>query len=89
MAMLKIDKVKSARINLEFREDKLDEIERLQAIGGLSTRKELFENALTLIKWSMRAKQAGKSVGFLGENDTFQEIIMPVLENARESKDFI
>lgn len=87
--MLKLKNVKSARINLEFKEDKLEEIEKLQEIGGLSTRKELFENAITLMKWSMRAKQAGKSVGFLGDNDTFHEIIMPVLENARDSKDFI
>lgn len=89
MAMPKFNKSKSARINLEFREDKIEEIERLRTIGCLNTRKELFENAITLIKWSMRAKQAGKSVGFMGENDTFQEIIMPALENAKESEDFI
>lgn len=87
--MAKLKKIKSARINLEFREDKLEEIEKLQAIGGLTTRKEFFENAITLIKWSMRAKQAGKSVGFLGENNMFHEIIMPALENAGESNEQI
>ena len=35
----------------------------------------------------MQAKKEGKAVGFLGENNTFQEIVMPVLENARDSID--
>jgi hypothetical protein len=80
---------KNARINLELKGDKIAEIDRLMEIGGIATRKELFDNAITLMKWSMKAKQNGKAVGFLGENSTFHEIVMPVLENAKESGELL
>jgi hypothetical protein len=78
---------KNVRINLEFKKAKIAEIDKLMKIGRISTRKELFDNAITLMKWFMKAKQSGKAVGFLGKNNTFQEIVMPVLENATESSD--
>lgn len=87
--MLKPKNHPTTRINLEIKESKLEEIEKLIEIGDLSTRKQFFENAITLLKWSMRAKQSGKSVGFLGDNNMFHEIVMPVLESAGESEVFL
>ncbi|MGD9364272.1 MAG: hypothetical protein PVH87_01135 [Desulfobacteraceae bacterium] len=84
---LKPENGKNARINLELKKNKIAEIEKLMKIGQIATRKELFENAITLMKWSMKAKQDGKAIGFLGENSTFHEIVMPVLENAKESSE--
>lgn len=73
------------RINIEVKKEKLDEIKKLMEIAGVNTQKELFENALTLAKWMMRQKKAGKSVGALNDDDRFTELDMPILENAKES----
>lgn len=81
--MAEADKV---RLNIEFKKDKYDEFKKLMEIAGVSTQKELFENAITLTKWMMKQKQAGKSVGALNEDDDrFTELEMPILENARGS----
>jgi hypothetical protein len=77
---------KKVRINIEVKKEKLDEIKKLMEIAGVNTQKELFDNALTLTKWMMRQKKAGKSVGALNDDDDrFTELDMPILENAKES----
>ena len=86
---LKSKNGKTTRINLEFKESRVAEIEKLMEVGGIVTRRELFDNALTLMKWSMKAKQSGKAIGALGDDNTFQEIVMPVLESAKESSDLL
>jgi len=49
-----------------------------------STRKDLFNNALTLFQWAVKAKRAGRIVASLDEETgAAKEILMPALENVR------
>ena len=78
-------KAKKVRINIDVDQSKLDEIKRLMEIAGVSTQRELFDNALTIAKWMMRKRKEGKSVGALSDDDRFTELDMPMLENAEAS----
>ena len=73
---------KKVRINIEVSRLKFDEIKKLAEISGVSTHKELFDNALTLTKWMMKQRKNGKAVGALSKDDQFTELEMPILENA-------
>ena len=76
---------KKVRINIEVSKPKFDEIKKLAEISGVSTHKELFDNALTLTRWMMKQRKSGKAVGALSADDRFIELEMPILENASVS----
>ena len=70
------------RIQLDLPEDQVKELDELMRETKLATRKELFNNALTLFHWAAKAKRAGRTIASLNENDgTAKELVMPALEN--------
>lgn len=73
------------RLNIEISKEKSEEILKLMEISGVTTRKDLFNNALTLLKWALRQKQGGKVIGALSDDDHFIELDMPIFENAKNS----
>jgi len=76
-------KQQSARLQFELSFDKLEEFERLRVEGGFETRKELLNNALTLMGWAIRHAHAGHSVAALDEKSgKSYELAMPFLEYA-------
>ncbi len=79
-----MSKSKKVRINIDVYPEKLDEIKRMMEIAGVPTQRELLDNALTLTKWMMRQKKAGKSIGAFIE-DRFIELEMPFLDHAKNT----
>lgn len=73
------------KLSYEINDEKINEFKLLMKAGGFSTKKELFDNSLTLIKWAMRKVQANKDVGAIDTDDNFVELNMPFLESARNS----
>jgi len=72
------------RIQLDMPEEQVKELDELMKETNIATRKELFNNALTLFQWAVNAKRSGRIVASLDEQTgTAKEILMPVLENAR------
>jgi metal-responsive CopG/Arc/MetJ family transcriptional regulator len=70
------------RVQLDLREDQVEELDELMKEAKLATRKELFNNALTLFQWAVKAKRAGRIIVSFGEEDrTSKELVMPALEN--------
>jgi metal-responsive CopG/Arc/MetJ family transcriptional regulator len=70
------------RIQLDLREDQVEELDELMKEAKLATRKELFNNALTLFQWAVKAKRAGRIIASFDEEDkTAKELVMPALEN--------
>jgi hypothetical protein len=48
----------------------------------IATRKDLFNNALTLFQWAIKAKRAGRMVASVDEQSgTAKELVMPSLEH--------
>src|SRR5262249_47031472 len=71
-----------ARFQIEIKREELDELERLRVLGGLSSKKELLNNALTLLKWAVRQKQQGYSIASVDDYDhIIRELEMPYLES--------
>lgn len=73
------------RVNLDLNEEKLKEVDRLMKIGCISTKKDLFENSLTILRWMMRMRKKGRRVGALDNENNFIELDMPILESAEKS----
>lgn len=70
----------NTRIQFELSEDRVKELEGLMREAGIVTRKDLFNNALTLFEWAVREKKAGRIVASIDENShRYKELVMPSL----------
>ena len=70
----------SVRLQFEIEEDALRDIELLQELGGLRTKKDLLNNALTLLQWAVRQRTSGRAILSVGPDGTERELEMPYLE---------
>lgn len=69
------------RFQIEMNVDQMRDLERLMALCGLRTKRELFNNALTLLKWAVKEKAKGSSILAMNDaNNSFLELEMPCLE---------
>lgn len=70
------------RIQVEMPEEQVAELDALMREAKIATRKDLFNNALTLFQWAAKVKRAGQIIGALDEEKgTAKELVMPALEN--------
>jgi metal-responsive CopG/Arc/MetJ family transcriptional regulator len=68
------------RIQFELPAARVKELEALMKEIGVSTRKDLFNNALTLLEWAVKEKRVGNSIASVDEkNKRYKELVMPVL----------
>jgi hypothetical protein len=77
------------RLQVDMTRERLDAIDQLVSITGLATRKDLLDNALTLLAWVVRETRRGRAIGsadISGEN--FKEVAMPCLAIAHEKDSF-
>lgn len=70
-----------ARLQVDILKRQLEELERLQELGGLRSKRELWDTAFTLLKWAARKKAQGFAVGSLTADGVFTELEMPFLEH--------
>lgn len=70
------------RIQLDLPEEQVKELDELMRETHIGTRKDLFNNALTLFQWAVKAKRSGRIIASMDEeNGTAKELVMPALEN--------
>lgn len=78
-----------SRIQLELSEERVQELEELMRQLGVRTKKDLFNNALTLLEWASREKRSGRIIAsILKEADDYREVkelVMPALNHASSS----
>jgi len=68
------------RLQFELSPDKLHEIDRLRSEGGFENRKDLLNNAITLLKWAIKHAEEGHAVAAIDEkSDKYFELQMPFL----------
>jgi hypothetical protein len=71
-----------ARFQVEIDENQMRELEQLAELGGLRTKKDLLNNALTLLKWAARQKTQGNAIlTFDRDAGVYRELEMPFLES--------
>ena len=60
-----------------------DLLDNLMKVGGISTKKELVNNALTLLEWAIEESQKGNGIASIDEGRKIVEKLrMPILSNA-------
>jgi hypothetical protein len=68
------------RIQFELPEEKVKELEALMREAQISTRKDLFNNALTLFEWALQERKTGRTIASVDEhNKKYKELVMPAL----------
>jgi Arc/MetJ family transcription regulator len=72
------------RLQIELNSDKIREIESLMEEVRVSTKKEFVNAALTLLKWAIKERRAGRVIASIDEkSDSYKELEMPVLSEVR------
>ncbi len=72
--------MENVRFQFELPGDRALEIERLMAECGIETKKDLFNNALTLLRWAVRESRKGHAIASVDEESgKFRELQMPIL----------
>jgi metal-responsive CopG/Arc/MetJ family transcriptional regulator len=74
------------RIQLDMPDEQVADLDGLMAETKVRTRKELFNNALTLFDWAVKQKKAGLVIAAINQSQgVVKEILMPALENVGAS----
>lgn len=77
----------TVRMQFETSQEKAAEIRRLTESCGFESQKELFNTAVTLLKWALRHAQDGHSVAAIDEaQGKYFQLEMPFLQHATESR---
>jgi len=75
---------KKIRLQIDVTEERMAAIDDLVKLMGLSTRKALFDNSLTLLEWAANQKMEGKIIASIsGDSDSYRELCIPCLENIK------
>jgi hypothetical protein len=75
----------TTRVQFNVPDHKLAELDEMQDKLGLSTRKDLFDNAMTLLRWAIQEKERGRTITAVGEEGSQRELVMPALEAVTEA----
>jgi len=78
------------RIQLDLPDEQVRELDELMKETLLTTRKDLFNNALTVFQWAAKAKRAGRIVASIDEESgNAKELVMPALENVKATPQLV
>ena len=68
------------RVQFELSDERAKDLEELMRRSGIRTKKDLLNNALTLLEWAIEEKKAGRSIASIDEKEKkYKELVMPVL----------
>ncbi|WP_319784508.1 hypothetical protein [Oceanisphaera sp. IT1-181] len=74
--------MKNVRLQFEVSEEKSKEIDALMKSFGITTKKELLNNALTLLDWALEEKTSGHEIAAIDKvNKEFHTLRMPIFNN--------
>lgn len=75
--------IAAKRIQIDVSPQKLAELEELMRLCGISTKKDLINNALTLLQWAVRQVRNGRTIASIDEKEgRYRELEMPILSTA-------
>jgi hypothetical protein len=74
---------KSHKIQFDLAQERVRELDKLAEVGQVGTRKDLFNNALTLLEWAMGECARGRKIASVSQDGkSYSELQMPILMNA-------
>jgi putative intracellular protease/amidase len=70
------------RIQFDLPDSKVEELEKLMLAAGIHTKRELFNNALSLLEWAIRQRKEGRVIASINESSkSYRELSTPILDN--------
>jgi hypothetical protein len=76
------------RIQFEMPESKVKDLEALMSESGTQTKKEIFNNALTLLEWAVKETKRKRVIASVDEGTaTYNELHMPILSAVTAAAD--
>ena len=79
--------MKLCRVQFEMPESKLKDLDLIMQETGIQTKRELFNNALTLLEWAVKERKRGRVVSSIDEEaGRYSELHMPVLSAVKPTK---
>lgn len=79
--------MKVTRLQIELDEKQMKELQALMDEGGVRTKRELFNIALSLLKWAVRQRKAGRTIASIDEaTDQYRELDMPILSEIQADR---
>jgi hypothetical protein len=75
----------TSRLQVDILKQQLEELDDFQKLGGLRSKRELWDTAFTLLKWAAKKKAQGSSVGSRAADGSFTELEMAFLEHYAEA----
>jgi hypothetical protein len=74
---------KERRVQFDLLPERIFELDQLMTFCDLKTRKDLFDNAMTLFEWAVEEVRKGNQIAaYDRKNDHVETVRLPVLENA-------
>jgi hypothetical protein len=71
------------RLNFEFTQEQVKELKDLQRKTGCATMKDLFNNALSVLEWTVDESMKGNEIAAINESDrNYRVLVAPVLQAA-------
>ena len=68
------------KIIFDFAKDKEKELNQLLLDSGLDNKKDLLNNALTLLNYALKERKNGRVFGSLSKNNEFKEVVLPIFK---------
>lgn len=77
--------MKNVRMQFDLPEDRVIELESIMDKCGMGTKKELINNALTLLEWAVDEVEMGHDIASVDRSDKqFFALSMPILKAAKK-----
>lgn len=74
------------RVQLDLAAEEVRRMNWIMEACGLDTRKDLFNNAMTLFEWAVDEVVAGRRIASISSDDEKTFVTMPALRNAEASR---
>lgn len=75
--------MEKVRVQFDLSPHRVAELDALMEACGVETRKDLFNNALTILEWSVQEVMRGNSIASINEEQhAYRVLQMPVLNHA-------
>ncbi len=76
------------RFQIEISKDEAREWDELmKKASGIRTKKDLINNALTLLEWAINERGVGRTIASVDEKEMkFKEIVMPIFPSIKSRK---
>ena len=72
------------RLQIDVTDQKLKAIDSLMEVCGFTTKKDLFNNALTLFQWAVEERRLGHEIASIDKaSNNYRELRMPALNDVQ------